>query len=199
MKSNSRHPPRRNIELKSSCSDLARARAAALRLGAADAGVLEQTDTYFHCHHGRLKLRETAGRGAELIAYARDDRAEARASEYHLIPVAEPDQLKAGLAGALGVRVVVVKRRELLLWRNVRIHLDRVEGLGGFVEFEAVLSDGDGTDEASAHDRVATLADALHLREEDRVAKSYADLIEATGPARYHAAVTSGGVDHGSG
>lgn len=169
--------PRRNIELKSKCSDLARARDAALRLGAQEAGLLEQTDTYFHCKTGRLKLRETAGRRAELIAYSRPDDAAARASEYHLAPVEEPGPLKRGLAAALGVRVVVVKRRQLLIWHNVRIHLDDVEGLGSFVEFEAVMDPGE--DEATSHARLTTLAAALALRERDRISSSYGDLMEA--------------------
>jgi predicted adenylyl cyclase CyaB len=173
----SRATPRRNIELKSRCADLAAARHAALRLGAADAGVLEQTDTYFHCTNGRLKLRETTGRRAELIAYARPDRADARTSDYDLIPIEDPGPLKRGLTMTLGVRVVVIKRRELLLWHNVRIHLDRVERLGTFVEFEAVMSEGE--DEAMGYQRVATLAAALQLREEDRIATSYSNLIEA--------------------
>ena len=169
--------PRRNIELKSKCADLLRAEDAALRLGAREAGVLEQTDTYFHCTTGRLKLRETVGRSAELIAYARVDRSDARASEYHLVPVAEPGPLKRGLASTLGVRVVVEKRRTLLLWHNVRIHLDDVRGLGSFVEFEAVM--GNGEEEATAYDRVAILAAALKLDPQDRIATSYSNLIEA--------------------
>ncbi len=177
METNHHGAPRRNIELKSRCGDLARARDAALRLGARDAGVLEQTDTYFHCTTGRLKLRETAGRLAELIAYARADGVEARGSDYHLVPVQSPGPLKRSLVSALGVRVVVVKRRELLLWHNVRIHLDQVEGLGSFVEFEAVL--GDGEDEPTGRDRVAILAEVLGLRPEDRIATSYSNLVEA--------------------
>ena len=178
MSRNDRNPaPRRNIELKSKCPDLAAAREAALRLGARDAGVLEQTDTYFHCTTGRLKLRETAGRAAELIAYARADHVGVRGSDYHVIPVENPGPLKRGLAAALGVRVIVVKRRELLLWHNVRVHLDRVEDLGNFVEFEAVL--GDGEDEPTGRERVATLAEALALRPEDRIATSYSNLLEA--------------------
>ncbi len=178
------HPaagPRRNIELKSKCPDLALARDAALRLGAREAGVLEQTDTYFHCTSGRLKLRETVGRPAELIAYARADRPEVRASEYHLAPVEEPGPLKRSLAAALGVRVVVIKRRVLLLWHNVRIHLDDVQGIGSFVEFEAVM--GEGENEATAHERLATLTAALELKPEDRIATSYSSLIEAAGGA----------------
>jgi predicted adenylyl cyclase CyaB len=172
-----RPAPRRNVELKSRCADLAAARDAALRLGAAGAGVLEQTDTYFHCANGRLKLRETVGRRADLIAYARPDHADARTGAYDLIPIEDPGPLKRGLAMTLGVRIVVIKRRELLLWHNVRIHLDRVEGLGTFVEFEAVISEGE--DEATGYQRVATLAEALQLREDDRIATSYANLMEA--------------------
>jgi adenylate cyclase class IV len=33
---------------------------------------------------------------------------------------------------------VVAKRRHLLLWEGVRIHLDEVERLGTFIELEAV-------------------------------------------------------------
>jgi len=126
---------------------------------------------------GRLKLRETVGRRAELIAYDRPDHADVRASDYDLISIDDPATLKRGLARTLGVRVVVVKRRELLMWYNVRIHLDRVEGLGSFVEFEAVISEGE--DEATGHERVAMLAEALRLRDEDRIATSYSNLIEA--------------------
>ena len=169
--------PRRNIELKSRVGDLVAAREAALRLGARDAGVLEQTDTYFHCADGRLKLRETVGRPAELIAYARPDHAEARASDYYLVPVENPGPLKAGLAATLGVRVVVVKRRQLLLWRNVRIHLDDVRGLGTFCEFEAVLDAGN--DEAASRPRVDALAAALQLDPADRIATSNSDLLLA--------------------
>jgi hypothetical protein len=34
--------------------------------------------------------------------------------------------VSAALATAIGVRVVVTKRRRLFLWRDVRIHLDEV-------------------------------------------------------------------------
>ena len=58
----------RNIELKARCPDPDAAREAARRLGAEFAGVLEQRDTYFVVPHGRLKLRQTAGKGAQLVA-----------------------------------------------------------------------------------------------------------------------------------
>ena len=59
---------------------LARARA----LGAELWGDLRQTDTYFNVPSGRLKLRETAGLQAELIAYERDEDAADRTSDYQI-------------------------------------------------------------------------------------------------------------------
>ena len=50
-----------------------------------------------------------------------------------------PAELKETLAAACGTRAVVVKRGEIFLVEHVRIHLDEVDGLGDFLEFEAVL------------------------------------------------------------
>ena len=60
------------------------------------------------------------------------------------------DGTLAALSETLGVDVVVEKRRHLLLWKTVRIHLDEVTGLGSFVELEAVAGAGSPTWYASA-------------------------------------------------
>ena len=139
-------------------------------------GELElQTDTYFRVPNGRLKLREMQGRLPVLIWYRRPDRAEVRASDYQLVPVAEPAQLKAALAGALGLRGLVHKRREIFWWHNVRVHLDDVEGLGTFVEFEAVLGPADG--EAVSLQSLQDLLARLPLNAAASLAGSYADLL----------------------
>jgi predicted adenylyl cyclase CyaB len=166
---------RRNLELKARCADVAAARAAATRLGAREAGVLVQTDTYFRVWHGRLKLRVIEGRPAELIWYDRPDQGPARTSRYRLVPVPDPEALTAALAAALGVRGKVHKRRELYLWHNVRIHLDDVAGLGTFVEFEAVLSPTD--DEPTAQVRLEQLSRALSIGPAKQLAVSYADIL----------------------
>ena len=167
-------PPRRNIELKARCRDLDRAAVAAVSLGASRQGELIQIDTYFRVASGRLKLREIEGSGAELIWYERPDHVAFRASDYFVVPVAHPQQMKAALARALGVRGEVRKRRQLLLWHNVRIHLDQVEELGSFIELEAVITD---EAEATSHERLATLTRALHIEDADRIAGSYSDLL----------------------
>jgi predicted adenylyl cyclase CyaB len=166
---------RRNLERKARHADLSAARDTALRLGARFLADERQTDTYFQVAQGRLKLREIEGQLAVLIAYDRPDAVEARLSRYYLVPVSDPASLKAALTATLDVRGIVHKRRSIYLWHNVRIHLDEVEGLGKFVEFEAVLSPTD--DEATAHDRLEELGKELGLQEEDYFAPSYADLL----------------------
>jgi homotetrameric cytidine deaminase len=163
-----------NVELKAvdrnPDATLERCRA----LGAEDRGLLTQRDTYFAARQGRLKLREQDG-DAELIAYARPDRTEAAESSYVLAPVAAPAELAEALERALGQTVVVAKRRRLLVWEGVRIHLDDVEALGRFVEFEAVLPDaGDLT---TARTKVTRLREALRIADSDLIRGGYADLL----------------------
>ena len=167
--------PRRNIELKARCADLLRARTIAQELGASSQGVLRQTDTYFKVASGRLKLREIEGAGNELIWYHRSNAADARSSDYTLYPIADPAAFKTMMSGALGVGCVVRKRRDLFLWKNVRIHLDEVEQLGSFIEFEAVLSDTEI--ERDAYDRLTYLNEQFLIADGDRIDLSYSDLI----------------------
>ncbi len=167
--------PHRNVELKGYDPDPAATLAAALAHGAADAGVLEQRDTYFAARTGRLKLREGHG-GAQLIAYARADEAAARESGYHLVDVPDPAALAASLDAAFGTTVVVRKQRRLLLHDGVRIHLDEVEGLGSFLELEAVV-EGDAIDDA--HAKVTRLREVLGFSDERVVAEGYAQLLQA--------------------
>lgn len=166
---------RRNIELKARCLDLMAAETAARTLDVRDAGLAVQIDTYFHCRHGRLKLREIVGVKAELIWYDRSDDARSRKSDYRVVPVPDTQELKAALAAGLGVRGEVRKRRRVLLWQNVRIHLDEVKGLGTFVEFEAVMTPGEA--EPTAHARLAELCRVLGIGSGDHLKESYADLM----------------------
>jgi homotetrameric cytidine deaminase len=165
-----------NVELKASDRDPEATAARCLALGALDGGFLEQRDTYFVARRGRLKLRvEEGALGGELIAYRRPDASEPTQSAYSLAPVAAPEELAETLDTALGTVVVVSKRRRLFLWEGVRIHLDEVEGLGSFVELEAVLPDAG--DLATAVTKVARLRGELGISDDALVACGYADLL----------------------
>jgi predicted adenylyl cyclase CyaB len=125
-----------NLELKARIRSCAEARARAESGGAHFQGILRQLDTYFHVRRGRLKLREHAQGPAELIHYERAEDSLERWSNYRTIPVADPGAMKAALSEALGILAEVRKERTLFLYRGARIHLDRVEGLGEYIEFE---------------------------------------------------------------
>jgi homotetrameric cytidine deaminase len=161
-------PPQRNLEIKARDPDPAGSLERAIALGAEDRGEIAQRDTYFGRTAGRLKLREQWPGEAELIEYRRPDEPGPRVSDFRLVPVSDPDGLREALDAALGTLVVVEKRRRLLLWDGVRIHLDEVEGLGSFLELEA--TDGDPA-------KVERLRTELDIPDERLIAGSYSDLL----------------------
>lgn len=164
-----------NIEIKAKYENLAEAQQIAEGIDADFVGVLHQLDTYFHIKRGRLKLREIASEGAQLIYYERPANAGPKMSEYQIYPVSHPEELKTMLKSALGVWKVVEKKRQLYLFENVRIHLDRVTNLGNFLELEGVIS------KHSAHDTtestVRKLLEQFDVAASDLISTSYSDLI----------------------
>lgn len=167
-----------NVEIKARVTDRGRLETALRELSGADPVVLEQTDTFFPVGHGRLKLRQENGR-AGLIAYRRADAAGPRISTYAVTPVPEPGILAAMLADALGGRQVVRKVRHLYHVGNSRVHLDRVEGLGDYLEIETEVERA-GSDAAADAEARALIA-ALGVRPENLEARAYTDLLREAG------------------
>jgi homotetrameric cytidine deaminase len=175
----------RNVELKARDPDPARTLELALKLGASDEGEIEQRDTYFGGSRARVKLREQTPGDDELIAYRRPDGEEARVSDYLRVAVPDAAKLKEALDAAYGTKVVVAKKRRLLLWENVRIHLDDVEGLGSYMELEGLV---DGDDTGPAAQRVGRLRTELRIDDANLVSGSYSDLLLDTPAALLDAA-----------
>ncbi len=173
----------RNLELKVRLADLPAARKVASAVATSRIGLMRQMDTYFRVREGRLKLREIepldppGELSRVLIAYFRPGEAGVRTSEYELVPVSEESPLLAILAANCGTEVVVRKRREVFLHHNVRIHLDEVDALGDYLEFEAVISPD--CNEALSRRRLEFLIEAFGLDEANGIAGSYCDLLAA--------------------
>ena len=127
-----------NIEFKAELRDLEAARSQCRVLAAEKIGVLDQTDTYFKLADGRLKKRQAPGEPIEWIYYHRDNRVTPKMSNYTILT---DDQARRRW-GTESLRqwLVVRKKRELWMIDNVRVHLDQVEKLGDFLEFEAIVS-----------------------------------------------------------
>ena len=131
----------KNIEIKSPLADRPGTEERLRSLGAKLEWTRRQVDTFYHSPSGWLKLREVEGSRSELISYRRSvEDSGPRESDYHLLRIDEPGELNSVLESSLGILGRVEKQRTLWVYRNTRVHLDRVEGLGDFLELETVLA-----------------------------------------------------------
>ena len=131
----------RNVEIKARVESIEALRPLVDTLATRGPEVIEQDDTFFRCSSGRLKLRVFADGRGELIFYRRADEKGPRESFYICSPTDSPDSLREALSMAFGQTGRVRKRRTLYMAGRTRIHLDRVEALGDFIELEVVLDE----------------------------------------------------------
>lgn len=165
-----------NIEIKARCADASFIRSFLKEQQAYFKGTDVQTDTYFNVSNGRLKLRQGAIENS-LIFYKRENIAGPKLSEVQLFPVEQnSDLLKQALTNANGIKVVVKKKREIWFIDNVKFHIDEVEGLGSFVEIEAIDKDGSLGME-KIREQCAYYLQQFRLSEKDLLTHSYSDLL----------------------
>ena len=136
-------------------------------------GTDHQVDTYCYVPHGRLKVREGDIENA-LIFYERTNAQGARASKIQMLELPPGNPVKTILREALGVLAVVDKRREIYFVDNVKIHLDRVRGLGKFVEVEAISRGGQLE---TVHRQARDFQRLFQIAAKDLVGESYSDLV----------------------
>lgn len=162
-----------NFEFKARLQNVAHVRATLKQLRARFLGTDHQIDTYFRVPAGRLKIREGRIENS-LIFYQRTNSARARRSTVEMMLLPRRNSVRAILSRALGVLAVVDKRREIYFVGNVKIHLDRVRGLGTFVEVEAMTRSGDIR---KVRAQAAKFRKLFAIPAADIVPQSYSDLI----------------------
>ncbi len=167
----------RNVEIKARVPDPSRLLDDVLEIADRGPTIFAQDDTFFACDAGRLKLRTFSASEGQLIFYRRADVDGPKLSDYVITATAEPDALRGVLTLAYGVVGRVRKTRTLFFVGQTRIHLDDVDGLGHFVEFEVVLTPEQSVDDGRA------IAEALMARlaiaPSQLVSRAYVDLIAA--------------------
>ena len=131
-----------NIEFKAKAENSVALEEKLLSLKPIFIGEDHQKDTYYDVNIGRLKLREGNIENA-LIWYKREDVAGAKQSDILLYKHTPDDALKKILLKLHGIKIVVDKIRKIYFVENVKFHFDRVEGLGNFIEVEAIDSTGE--------------------------------------------------------
>lgn len=164
-----------NFEFKAKSSNIVDLEKKLLELNPRFMGEDHQKDTYFNVPKGRLKLREGNIENA-LIFYERTDSANAKQSDVLLYPHPSNGSLKEILIKVHGVKVVVDKIRRIYFIENVKFHFDRVEGLGTFVEVEAIDKTGI-MDVNILKEQCLFYATLFDIKEEDYISHSYSDLM----------------------
>lgn len=165
-----------NIEIKAHLPSLAETEELARAISDGEVTIIDQEDVFFANPEGRLKLRIFSDQRGELIHYHRPDQDGPKTSSYLITPTNDPTGLREALTRAYGVRAVVKKRRLLYLVGRTRIHLDRVEGLGEFLELEVVLDEGEALEVGQRE--AEELMEKLALSEDQLIAEAYVDLLE---------------------
>lgn len=168
-----------NVEIKARVCDMASLTRRVEALAEGEGDVLCQEDIFFRVPRGRLKLRLSPEGCGQLIYYEREDVAGPTSSTYRMHSTNDPASLQQVLAASLGVRGVVRKRRFLYWLQGTRVHLDRVRGLGDFVELEVVLCEGQTLEQGQA--RALEFMDRLGIAERDLVKGAYIDLLREKG------------------
>lgn len=166
-----------NFEFKARHTDIAEAEKGLLQQHPLFIGEDHQIDTYFHVPNGRLKLREGTIEHA-LIFYQRSNLPGAKQSDVTLYQHKPDPALKQLLIQSLGIKTVVNKKRRIYFIDNVKFHFDQVEGLGSFVEVEAIDKDGSiGLEKLKQ--QCSLYQSLLGVKEQDFMAESYSDLLLA--------------------
>ena len=135
--------------------------------------LLNQKDIYYKVEKGILKLR-VENESQTLIFYDRNEKSKKRWSDYYLLDLSSVDA-NTYLKRFLEVMIIVKKKRELFLYKNTRIHLDYVQGLGYFLELETRVTNG----LKDAEKRFNYLFDLLELKSKNEIRASYKDLLIA--------------------
>jgi predicted adenylyl cyclase CyaB len=130
-----------NYEFKARATDLEGLEQKLKLLNPQFKGEDHQIDTYFNIPSGRLKLREGNIENA-LIYYERENSLGAKQSSILLYKHNPDKSLKEILEKLFGIKVVVDKIRRIYFIDNVKFHFDIVEGLGSFIEVEAINETG---------------------------------------------------------
>lgn len=164
-----------NFEFKARTTELDSLEKRLLSLNPRFIGEDNQIDTYFNVAKGRLKLREGNIENS-LIWYERENTAGAKQSDVLFYQHSPDKTLKEILIKLHGIKVIVTKRRRIYFIDNVKFHFDTIEGLGTFIEVEAIDKDGSlGIEKLK--EQADEYAEFFNIQEKDFIADSYSDML----------------------
>ena len=136
--------------------------------------ILIQKDTYFITKKGRLKLREENDKCPCIIKYYRPNIASNKLSIYYIQPILNVETFYKIFGEFLQIELVVNKKRLFYLYKNAKIHLDEVDGLGTFLEIEVVISNED--EEKNSQSLMKELVNLMNISQYEKLKYGYREL-----------------------
>jgi len=168
-----------NIEFKAKAKSVEKVRSFLMKNHSRHLGIDHQKDTYFNIQkEGRLKLREGNIENS-LIFYRRENIQGAKQSDVNLVKLEANSGMREALRKSAGIKVVVDKKREIFFIENVKFHLDKVQGLGKFIEVEAIDTGGISKDKLI--EQCDHYIEKFEIEKNDFIQVSYSDLIMSKG------------------
>ncbi len=164
-----------NVEIKTYCSDPQLIEEILQKEKARFIGTDHQVDTYFNVTNGRLKLREGNIENA-LIHYNRENIPGPKKSDVLLYKTNPNSGLKKILSKSIGIKVIVDKERRIFFIDNIKFHIDKVKGLGSFIEIEAIDKTGQ-MDQTKLFEQCRRYLIKFGIKESDLIEVSYSDLL----------------------
>lgn len=168
-----------NVEVKAKSEKIENIRNYLMENKAKYLGIDTQTDTYFLTNYGRLKLREGNIENS-LILYYRENTEGSKLSNINLVKLETNSGLSEILEKSNGILTIVKKAREIYFIENVKFHIDIVEGLGEFVEIEAIDTNGEKNKEELTQ-QCEHYMNCFEIKKQDIINVSYSDLIIQNG------------------
>lgn len=108
-----------------------------------------------------------------LVQYNRPDVKGPKLSEFNILETDDPKMLHKILEQSVGVLGEVKKQRWLFMHEQTRIHLDKVDNLGTFLEFEVCLRPEQTVDDGKII--ADKLMEVFLIRPDDLMAGAYLD------------------------
>ncbi len=163
-----------NLEIKARTNNIVEIRRYLQKNCTEFLGIDHQKDTYFKIPKGRLKLRQGNIENS-LIYYFREEVAGIKQSNINLVKVMPNSGMEELLRNSNGILTVVNKKREIYFIENVKFHIDEVDGLGFFVEIEAIDEVGKFQAE-ELREQCSKFISLFKINSQEMIKGSYSDM-----------------------
>lgn len=160
-----------NLELKIKLESFNEIKKRLKKIGADFKATLNQKDIYYGNPKGLLKLR-IKNNAESLIWYNRNENSENRWSNYSLLKFKNGNAEKF-FRQIFEIETVVEKKRFLYMYKDTRIHLDKIKHLGNYLELETLVLRG----QKDAKRRFKEMVTLLDLDTKNQIKKSNRDLM----------------------